>query len=186
MPADELEHVRRFQRGDVEAFETLYRNHGDRVYRICFRLCGSRADAEDLAQEVFLAAYQGLERFEHRSSMSTWLYRIAMHCWSGQRRKKTLPIEHSPVEMERAAASDEVEATINRMSLESALAELSEDMRLAVMLVKIEGLKYREAAEVLGVPQGTIQFRVHEAMQRLRAKWDAADPEGNPIERRSK
>jgi RNA polymerase sigma-70 factor, ECF subfamily len=168
MPEDGRELVRRFRNGEAGAFERLYDEYGDRVYRFCFRLCGQAADAEDLTQEVFIAAYQGLDRFAGRSSLATWLYRIALYRWRGLQgaAPPTVPLELEPEGT--AAVPDPAPSRIERLSLESAIARLPESLRDAFLLVKSEGLKYREAARVLGVPQGTVQSRVHDAIVRLR------------------
>ncbi len=168
MPEDERELVRRFRNGEAGAFESLYNEYGDRVYRFCFRLCGQTADAEDLTQEVFIAAYQGPDRFAGRSSVATWLYRIALYRWRRIQgaAPPTAPLEWEPESA--AAVPDPAPSHIQRLSLESAMARLPESLRDAFLLVKAEGLKYREAARVLGVPQGTVQSRVHDAIVRLR------------------
>jgi RNA polymerase sigma-70 factor (ECF subfamily) len=162
--------VGRFQHGEAGAFEQLFASYGDRVYRLCYRLCGHPADAEDLAQEVFVAAYQGLDRFAGRSSLTTWLYRIACFRWGqlrGRRPQDSVPLD---AELDGAVtAPDPAPGHIERLALEEALNRLPEPLREAFVLVKGEGLKYREAAQVLGIPQGTVQSRVHDAVARLRA-----------------
>ena len=170
MTSSERDRVRRFQDGEPGSFDALYSEHGDRIYRFCYRLCGHTADAEDLTQEVFLAAYQGLHRFAGRSSVVTWLYRIALYRWGrihGARRPETVPLDEETVGA--AAAPDPASAGVERLSLESGLLALPDGLREAFLLVKVEGLKYREAAQVLGVPLGTVQSRVHDAVVRLRA-----------------
>jgi RNA polymerase sigma-70 factor, ECF subfamily len=179
MTTDERELVRRFQRGEPGSFEALYDRYGNRVYRFCFRLCGHTADAEDLTQEVFVAAYQGLERFEGRSTLATWLLRIALFRWKrlyGRGQPETVPLDEG---LEVAGtAPDPAFVGVERLLLDQALATLSPDLHEAFLLVKVEGLKYREAAVVLGLPQGTVQSRVHDAMVRMRAVL--ADEEGPP------
>lgn len=156
---------------DKGDFQALYDAHADRIYRFCLRLCGGRAaDAEDLAQEVFIAAYRGWDRFEGRSSVATWLYRIAIYRWRRMREARgpeavSLDDGPEPSSMQGDPARVEPE----RISLERALAALPHALREAFLIVKSEGLKYREAAEALGVPQGTVQSRVHDAALRLRA-----------------
>src|ERR1043166_3515170 len=81
MPSSEEDQVRRFCRGAPGAFEEIFAQHGARVYRTCLRLCANPDDAEDLTSETFLAAFQGFDRFEGRSSVSTWLLRIAYRKW---------------------------------------------------------------------------------------------------------
>lgn len=153
------------RRNEAADFAALYAQHGDRIFRFCFRLCGCRAEAEDLTQEVFLAAFQSAGRFEGRSSVATWLYRIALNCWRNARRSRRLdvPLEDAPIlgpSLEQSVADD--------LALSCALAALPGDLREAFILVKVEGLTYREAAHILDAPQGTIQWRVHEAVQKLR------------------
>jgi RNA polymerase sigma-70 factor, ECF subfamily len=169
MTSHEHDLVQRFQQNKPGAFDAVYAAYGDRVYRFCYRLCGHAADAEDLAQDVFLAAYQGLDRFESRCSLTTWLFRIALYRWQrlrGGPRPETLTMADK---LEGAGtAPDPAFASVQRLSLDQALASLAPALREAFLLVKVEGLKYREAAAVLGIPQGTVQSRVHDAAMRLR------------------
>lgn len=158
-------------RGAPASFDALYAEHGNRIYRFCYRLCGQSADAEDLTQEVFLAAYQGLAGFAGRSSLATWLYRIAFYRWQrirSRRGPETVPLEEDTATS--PTAPDPSRSTIERVMLDQALETLPEALRETFLLVKVEGLKYREAAAVLGVPTGTVQWRVHEAVLRLRAQ----------------
>ena len=152
------------ERADFPAF---YQKYGDRIYRFCYRLCGSASDAEDLAQEVFLAAFQGAGRFEGRASVQTWLYRIALNCWRHSRRAPRL--DTTPLEDVTQAGPGVEQAVTASVSLTCALAALPPDLREAFLLVKAEGLTSREAAQVLDIPQGTVQWQVHTASRRLRA-----------------
>lgn len=149
--------------------ETVYAEYGDRIYRFCYRLCGHAGEAEDLAQDVFVAAFQGLHGFQGRSSLTTWLYRIAFYRWRQlypKGRSVAVTLDDDLPEMPQEP--DLALAGMQRMALEQALAALPANLREAFLLVKSEGLTYREAAEILDTPQGTIQYRVHEAVQRLR------------------
>lgn len=151
---------------DRAAFPAFYRQHGDRIYRFCYRLCGSESDAEDLTQDVFLAAFQSRERFAGRSSVQTWLYRIALNCWHQSRR--TPRPNTTDLDGVTQAGPGVEQAVTDNIALTCALAALSPDLREAFLLVKAEGLKYREAAQVLGIPLGTVQWQVHQASRRLR------------------
>lgn len=152
------------ERADFPAF---YQKYGDRLYRFCYRLCGSASDAEDLTQEVFLAAFQGAHRFEGRSSVQTWLYRIALNCWRHSRRAHRL--DTTALEDTAQVGPGLEQAVTEQMALTCALDALPPDLREAFLLVKAEGLTSREAAQVLGIPQGTVQWQVHTASRRLRA-----------------
>jgi len=162
----------------AKRFATMYAQHGERIYRFCFRLCGRQADAEDLTQEVFLAAFQGLNGFAERSSLTTWLYKIALYRWN-RLRPQWQPDDVSWEDTAEAedAQSDPSRTGLHRISLDAALAQLPDDLHDAFLLIKAEGLKYREAAQVLDVPQGTVQWRVSEAVRRLRALLNDGEKE---------
>jgi len=156
--------------GDTAGFTLLYAAHGAAIYRFCLRLCGHPGDAEDLTQDVFVAAWQGAGGFEGRAAVLTWLYRIALFRWHRVRAGK----ERGCVSWDDAPEpadphGDPSCATLRRITLEAALAALPDELYEAFLLVKSEGLKYREAAQALGIPQGTVQSRVHDAVQKLRA-----------------
>ncbi len=160
-------------------FDRLYRDHGARIYRWSLRLTGGDRDsADDLTQEVLLAAYTGLPRFAGRAAQTTWLYRIAVYRWRELRerdiRARGGGVRGGVYAGENAAANAAAtpgdvataslaETVTNRIVLEAALANLPDTLRVAFLLVKAEVLTYREAARVLETPQGTIQSRVHDA-----------------------
>jgi RNA polymerase sigma-70 factor (ECF subfamily) len=179
-PASAAEDLRRRRRFDV-----VYDAHAGLVYRFCLRLTAGRtADAEDLTQEVMVAAYQGLPRFAGRSAIRVWLYRIAVYRWrvlrdataranagqGGHAGAALLPLDPAgDTSLPHALRTpDLATATDTRLSLEAALSALSDPLREAFLLVKSEGLTHREAARILDAPQGTVQSRVHEAVKRLR------------------
>lgn len=153
-------------------FDRLCDEHGAGVYRFCLRLCDGRAaDAEDLAQEALVAAFTGLPRFAGRSSLKTWLYRIVLYQWRRTRRAEGMADGSPRVTVlgdVEPSSTDRTAAHIERLSLNAAVDRLPDSLREAVLLVKMEGMTYREAAAVLEVPQGTVQSRVHDAMKRLR------------------
>lgn len=151
------------------SFDEVYDVYGDNVYRLCARLAGSSADAEDLAQEVFLEVFEHWEQFEGRSLATTWLYRVALNRWrrmNSQREPETIPYDHEMVES--SADYGSIPEQFQRMTLDDALASLSAPLREAFVLVKAQGLRYREAAQVLGVPMWQVQNRVRTASSQLR------------------
>jgi len=149
------------------SFEMVIADNADRIFRFCYRLTGNRPDAEDLAQEVFVAAFESYGRFHGRSSVSTWLYKIALYRWSKLRDGALCSIA-SLDDAGSRLSSTRFEPSPDRLVLDDAIEQLPESLRLAFVLVKCEGLKYREAATVLDAPQGTIQWRVSEAVRLLR------------------
>jgi RNA polymerase sigma-70 factor (ECF subfamily) len=156
--------VRRAQRGDRAAFDELVVRHRDRVYAVALRLTRNPADAEDALQDTFLNAYRALGRFGGRARVSTWLYRIAANASYdviSRRRGRDQSIDdgvHEPV-----APGDPYIQDAQRRALERALAALPDEFREAVVLCDVAGLGAGEAAELLGVPAGTVKSRVFRA-----------------------
>ncbi len=146
----------------MDRHERLLRQNADRVFRLALRLTGGcHAEAEDIAQETLIAAFTRLPRFAGRSRLSTWLYTITVRTW--RRRldrtpKPTLPLTEALVPAVNPPTSD----------LDDAICSLPPFLREAFVLVKVEGWTSKEAAKILDIPQGTVQWRVHEACQRLR------------------
>ncbi|AIE84675.1 RNA polymerase sigma factor [Fimbriimonas ginsengisoli] len=154
----------------AEGFEQVFEAHQAQVYRFALRLCGSREEAEDLAAEAFAAAFQNWDRFRGESSATTWLYGIVLNRWRMQWRRKRL-------RPERLEAAEAIAQTFQFQALElaEALNALPDPLREAFLLVKGEGLSHAEAAKAVGAPVGTMYFRVHQAVRRLRASL-AAEP----------
>jgi RNA polymerase sigma-70 factor, ECF subfamily len=163
--------VARCRAGEVEAFETLYREHASRLYTLACRMAGSREDGEDLLQEIFLQAYRKLGSFKGDSTIGTWLYRLALnHCldYVRSRRAKmnklteTLDAETS---FEPTARRD---TPIARMDLERAVERLPEGCREAFVLHDVEGFDHKEVADLLGIAEGTSKSQVFKARMKLR------------------
>lgn len=148
-------------------FEALYREHGHLIYRVCHRLCRNPTEAEDLAQDVFLLAFRGFGSYSGGAPVQNWLYSIAVNRWRHVLGARQIEMVQLETVDELAVVNDGAGETA--LALAQALRVLTPAQREAFMLVRTEGLRYREAAAVLGVPQGTVQSRVHEAATRLRA-----------------
>ena len=164
--------VQRARTGDVRAFERLYREHVGKVYGLCLRMTRDPAMAEDCAQETFVNAWRALDRFETRSSLATWLHRIAVNVTLGKRRKSSPILESaSPVEDEDAIESDwTLETPLEVQEIETAISELPEGARDVLVLYAIYGYSHAEAAEMLGVAEGTCKAQLHRARGLLRAR----------------
>jgi RNA polymerase sigma-70 factor (ECF subfamily) len=174
---EEMELVGRAREGDAAAFGALVRLYQDRVYNVAFRLVGNADDAADVAQEAFLAAYEGLSRFRAESALYTWLYRIVVNKALNQRRSKAARPEFSggddPSPLETAAAfsptpDQEAEDKERAAMVQRAIRRLPRDLRTAVVLRDIEGLEYEQMAEVLEIPLGTVKSRLHRGRLELR------------------
>jgi RNA polymerase sigma-70 factor (ECF subfamily) len=177
MPAGrsaELTLVERCRRGELGAFEELYRAHAGRLYGLAYRMLGNQADAEDLLQDIFLSAHRKLDTFRGDAALGTWLYRLAMnqildHLRSRAARtgSQTDGLDDASV-LPDAASARLADRAIDRVDLERAMAELPEGCRAAFVLHDVEGLEHREVADVLGIAEGTSKSQVHKARLRLR------------------
>ncbi|HEY2744063.1 MAG TPA: sigma-70 family RNA polymerase sigma factor [Polyangia bacterium] len=170
--------VKRAQAGDRGAFDDLVRRYRARIYALTLHLTGSRAEADDITQDVFTRAYQQLATFAGRSEFFTWLYRIAVNRALNARRdtarRRTSGLDDPRVQAAVAvdAYGDPRRAAELRQTyarLVGALDRLSPTLRSTVVLVSLQGLSHDEAAAVLGCPSGTVAWRIHEARNQLRA-----------------
>ena len=173
--AEDMALVERCRRGDLAAFEELYRAHAGKLFSVACRLLGNATDAEDLLQEIFLSAHRKLEGFRGESALGTWLYRLATnHCLDHLRSRAarmnqvTDALDDEPLQA-NPGSRGLAEQTVTKMDLERALARLPEGCRAAFVLHDVEGLEHREVAEALGIAEGTSKSQVHKARQRLRA-----------------
>ena len=162
------------QKGDPAAFEALVRNHQRMVHSLTFRMTGSPADAEDLAQEAFLRAYEQIGGFRGTAKFSTWLYRIAVNtCMNWRQSEARRSQLHACCADEFSArhANEENPATQNSTCCEhvqSALLKLPAKQRAAIVLTIYDGLNYAEAAQILGCSETTVSWRVFAARQKLK------------------
>jgi RNA polymerase sigma-70 factor (ECF subfamily) len=167
--------------GDAESFGTLVRRHQKRIFRLTAHLLRNTAEAEDVTQETFVRAYGALARFDGRSEPFTWIYRIAVNLSLNaiRARKNTrnsAPPDDPQVEglllETRGGGTTPAEATQDRelaLALLDGLDQLSETLRTTLVMVAIDGLSHAEAGKILGCPEGTVAWRVHEARRKLRA-----------------
>jgi RNA polymerase sigma-70 factor, ECF subfamily len=163
--------VQRARTGDARAFERLYREHAGKVYGLCLRMTRDPALAEDCTQETFINAWRALDRFETRSSLGTWLHRIAVNVALAKRRKAspvvvdTVPVEDEPIESEWT-----LETPIEVNEIETAIGELPQGARDVLVLHAIYGYSHAEAAQMLGVAEGTCKAQLHRARGLLRER----------------
>jgi RNA polymerase sigma-70 factor (ECF subfamily) len=163
--------VQRAGAGDTRAFERLYREHAGRVYGLCLRITRDAQLAEDCTQETFINAWRALARFETRSSLSTWLHRIAVNVSLGRRRKAT-PVEEACEDEESPEGGWALETPVEVEELEAAIDALPEGARDALVLHALYGYSHAEAAQMLGIAEGTCKAQLHRARALLRRKLD--------------
>jgi RNA polymerase sigma-70 factor (ECF subfamily) len=177
--------LRRLRDRDERAFRELIESHRDRVFNITYRMLGNRAEAEDVAQEVFISVFKTIETFREESKFSTWLYRVTVnHCknrikYLARRHDRDrdeldetshetngatgAPMRH--VQPDRALEGAQLEAL-----LQEAIANLDDDQRVVVVLRDVEDLSIEEICEITGLPDGTVKSRLHRARLVLRKR----------------
>jgi RNA polymerase sigma-70 factor (ECF subfamily) len=158
----------RLQLGDPAAFDDLVVQYHRAVYDFAYRLTHDRATAEDVAQDVFVRAYRGLGGFRRASSLKTWLFRIAIRVASDARPEVSARTTLAPpltVEPDALAALEQSE---REAELARAMARLSGKQRATLVLRVAHDLPFREIAEVMGAPLGTVKATYHQAVSRLR------------------
>jgi len=172
--------IERCRNGDVAAFEPLVAKYRDRAWRLAFNVLHDREEAWDAAQDAFIRAWQALPSFRGQSAFYTWLFRIVMNVATDRARQRAargraFGTERVPEEdwdrlMADQGAGPDVAArrAEERERITRALTALSEQHRAIIMLSDLEGLSYREIAEVLDIPMGTVMSRLHNARKRLR------------------
>jgi RNA polymerase sigma-70 factor (ECF subfamily) len=167
--------LRELTTGQANAYTQAVEQHYERIYAFLYRLAQDVHMAEDLTQDTFAMAWRSLDQFQGRSSLSTWLHKIALNVYRGHMRRNHLPVD-STDDVAEVSAPDPTPELIERLSAEElqdriqeAVGCLPQIYREAVILRCYQGLKYREVADLLGVPMGTVQNRVHIALEKLRA-----------------
>ncbi|HKB26191.1 MAG TPA: sigma-70 family RNA polymerase sigma factor [Methylomirabilota bacterium] len=167
----------RLRRGDPRAFEALVIAYQHRVFGVALRMLRNRAEAEEVAQEVFLRVHRAIASFRGEAKLSTWLYAIASRLClnrlaTGERRLA----REGEESLERLRADADPAAQVERAELEAALQraidELPGERRIVVVLRDVEGLAYEEIAEVLELPLNTVRSRLHRARMDLKEKLE--------------
>lgn len=170
---DEDKIVQRARRGDAAAFEQLVTAYRDRVYRLALRLCGNEADADEAAQDAFLAAWRGLPNFRGESKFSTWLYQLVNHAAIDLLRREKRQVaagDIDEVDTPDTAPSPHHMAERNeqRQAVREAVLALPEEQRQVVVLRFMEELSYEEIGAALHLPTGTVKSRLNRAKAALR------------------
>jgi len=177
----DAELIAQWQAGDASAFERLVRNHERNVFRLLYRMLGSREEAEDAAQEAFLSLHRHGHRFRREARFSTFLYRVAANAALNRRRSRSrarareielaqrhasgVQIHAAPRDPEDAAHGVEIQDRVQQ-----ALLQLPDELRVAVVLYDIEGQSYKDIADTLDIPEGTVKSRIHRARLGLRER----------------
>lgn len=175
---DEAELLERARKRDDDAFAVLVQAYQRPVYNLCYRMLGDPGEAEDAAQESFLRAYRGLDRFNPDRSFKTWLLSIASHYCIDQLRKRrlvTVPLDSMQPGMERPDASPGPEAAVSsgesRREVEGLLRALGAKDRATVVLRYWYDMSYEEIAAALSLTVSAVKSRLHRARGELAVRW---------------
>ena len=176
----ELTIIRRVQHGDVNAFELLVAAYEKNVFNVALQMVGNREDAQDMAQEAFLKAYNSLSSFRGDSKFSSWLYRIVSNVCldfkrrQGRRPSSSLTVEDDEGETLELDIADEsqspealLERKLTREAVRRGLASLPDEQRQILLLREIQGLSYEEIAEAMDLEPGTVKSRIFRARKKL-------------------
>jgi RNA polymerase sigma-70 factor, ECF subfamily len=177
----------RLRARDERAFQELVTESGDRVFNLVLRMVGDRAEAEDIAQEVYVTVWKSIDTYRGEAKLSTWLLRIAAN--HAKNRIKYLArratdkggldeapesamadLGKAPAQAHVSSPEAALEAAERGTALEQAIASLDEDHRLVLVLRDIEELAYEEICEITGLPEGTVKSRIHRARLALKER----------------
>lgn len=178
--SDDRDLITAAKQGNRRAFGVLVRRHQRRLYRVALHLLRDPSEAEDVTQDAFVRAFAALDRFDGRSQPYTWFYRIAVNLSLNRLRSRKRTSKNTPLDepqVEAFVADSRPDASPHRRAkdreLGSALADavdaLSDTLRTTLVLVVMEGVPQNEVAQILGCPEGTIAWRIHEARKKIRA-----------------
>lgn len=170
---DQEKIIARARRGDADAFEQLVVAYRDQVFRLALRMCGSEADADEVAQEAFLSAWKALPNFRGESQFSTWLYQLTTHAAIDLMRREKRQIAAADITEVSAAdpapsPQQQAEQSEQREIVRDAILQLAPEQREVVVLRFMEELSYEEIGAVLKLPPGTVKSRLNRAKAQLK------------------
>lgn len=165
--------IARARRGDADAFEQLVAAYRDQVFRLALRMCGSEADADEVAQEAFLSAWKGLPNFRGDSQFSTWLYQLTSHAAIDLMRREKRQIAAEDITGVSApdpapGPQQQAERSEQRQAVRDAIMQLTPEYRQIVVLRFLEELSYEEIGAMLTLPSGTVKSRLNRARAQLK------------------
>jgi RNA polymerase sigma-70 factor (ECF subfamily) len=153
------------QSGSVPALEALYHRYASLVARVAYRITGSRDEADDVVQDVFIGLPEALRRFDGRGSLDAWIHRVATRAalMRVRQTRRHMPLDSTSEPRTRSPDS------LAKIALDAALEKLPEPLRLVFVLKEMEGYSHAEIADLLGIRTGTSEVRLFRATRRLRA-----------------
>lgn len=175
--ASETQLIARAQQGEEAAFGALFNAHKRRVYSLCLRMTGDTAEAEDLTQEAFLQLFRKISTFRGESAFTTWLHRLVVNVVLMHLRKKGLQqvsldevdsSQEEPVRRDYGDDDRRLMGSVDRLSLDRAIAALPDGYRTVFVLHDVEGYEHKEIAQIMDCSTGNSKSQLHKARLRLR------------------
>ncbi|MFB0508878.1 MAG: RNA polymerase sigma factor [bacterium] len=167
----DLELIRRVKAGETQAFDILMQRYATRIYQVIYGMVHNHADTQDLSQETFVHAYEGIRGFKEKYKFYTWLYRIAVNLcinhWRRMKLAKFVPIADAQAYPDTNPAPNSKALDLRR-AVEKRLAYLPEEQKTVFVLRTFEDMSYQAIADVLGVSIGTVMSRLSRAREKLR------------------
>jgi RNA polymerase sigma-70 factor (ECF subfamily) len=173
-PATDYELTQAAASGEMWAYEELYSRHSRRVYSLCLRMTANTAEAEDLAQEVFIQLYRKAGSFRGESAFTTWLHRLTVNQVLMHFRRRGVKMEQvtddgeSPQQVVQGTGNPSQMPVVDRIALDRAVSKLPPGYRAVFVLHDVEGHEHEEVARLLGCSVGTSKSQLHKARGRLR------------------
>jgi len=155
--------------GDKRAFAELLEGQYHRIYRFAYRWCGNVPDAEDVTQLVCIKLAKSIRQFQGHSTFSTWLYRIVVNCAKDWQKSQSRHLGEAALTDDIAVSHSASESAVLLVQVLKQVDAMGEGFKESALLVLAEGFSHREAANLLGVQESTISWRIHEMRQRLAA-----------------
>ncbi|MBN2357021.1 sigma-70 family RNA polymerase sigma factor [candidate division KSB1 bacterium] len=173
--------IKRFQDGDLYAFDLIVSRYKDQLFNFTYRFLGSAQEAEDVVQETFLRIFRNRFAYRQIAKFSTWIYTIAGNLAKTELRKRKrrkivyisdLGFDDKEYEIEdvKANTEREVESSLAEKHIQKAIEELPERFRKVILLVDVQELPYEEVSKILHLPLGTVKSRINRARLKLQAK----------------
>ena len=170
---DAADVVRRAQRGDLDAFEVLYRAHAGRVLSLCRRMVGDETQSRELVQDIFVRAWEALPRFRGESALGTWLHRLAVNAVLASLRRTRRDADRLVGADDELSDYDPMAERVDaRIDLDAALRELAPGARVVFVLHDVEGYSHEEIAQMTGIAAGTARAQLWRARRALMRRLD--------------
>ncbi len=169
--------ITRAQSGNADAFEALVNAHYEVMFKMAYKWCGNRQDAEDITQESCIKLARGIASFRHDSAFTSWLYRLVINTAKDWVKKQSRHPSSSDG-MEKLATKAKAEDQVFAQQVLAEVHNLPDGEKEALLLVMAEGLTHKEAADALGCKESTISWRIHEARKKLNGIFESERAHG--------